>query len=80
VLNRGLQMTVAAHSRWSPGGGRSPIHERREQQMTEQPTDETSTQTQEDYAAPQLIELDTVSKVTLGKYAEDSADKGRYFE
>ncbi|MEV0598500.1 hypothetical protein AB0I82_04235 [Streptomyces sp. NPDC050315] len=34
----------------------------------------------EAYSAPQLIELDVVSKVTLGKYAEDSADKGRYFE
>ncbi|MER7399690.1 hypothetical protein ABT381_29745 [Streptomyces sp. NPDC000151] len=32
------------------------------------------------YRAPQLIELDVVSQVTLGKYAEDSADKGRYFE
>lgn len=32
------------------------------------------------YTAPQLIELDAVSKVTLGKYAEDSADQGRYFE
>ncbi|RII06964.1 hypothetical protein DSC45_34620 [Streptomyces sp. YIM 130001] len=48
--------------------------------MTEQPTNETATQPQEDYAVPQLIELDAVSKVTLGKYAEDSSDQGRYFE
>ena len=34
----------------------------------------------EPYVAPQVIELDAVSVVTLGKYAEDSADKGRYFE
>ncbi|GAA2112103.1 hypothetical protein GCM10009802_10080 [Streptomyces synnematoformans] len=32
------------------------------------------------YATPVLVELEQVSKVTLGKYAEDSADKGRYFE
>jgi hypothetical protein len=33
----------------------------------------------EPYVAPQLIELDEVAVVTLGKYAEDK-DKGRYFE
>ncbi|MGI5352171.1 hypothetical protein ACQEU8_28860 [Streptomyces sp. CA-250714] len=34
----------------------------------------------EGYVAPVLIEIDTVADVTLGKYAEDSQDKGRYFE
>ncbi|MDI3405946.1 hypothetical protein [Streptomyces cavernicola] len=48
--------------------------------MTDQVTNETAAQPEEEYAAPQLIELDAVSKVTLGKYAEDSSDKGRYFE
>jgi len=32
------------------------------------------------YTAPQLVELGSVPAVTLGKYAEDSQDKGRYFE
>jgi hypothetical protein len=32
------------------------------------------------YSAPLLVEIDTTSRVTLGKYAEDSADQGRYFE
>jgi hypothetical protein len=32
------------------------------------------------YMPPRLIELDAVTKVTLGKYAEDSADEDRYFE
>lgn len=32
------------------------------------------------YTTPVLFELEQVSNVTLGKYAEDSADKGRYFE
>lgn len=51
--------------------------------MTEHVTAEHSpenTTPREEYSSPQLIELDAVSKVTLGKYAEDSADKGRYFE
>lgn len=51
--------------------------------MTDHVDAEHSTEgatTREVYSAPQLIELDVVSKVTLGKYAEDSADKGRYFE
>lgn len=51
--------------------------------MTDNTTQEHSGENatpREGYSAPQLIELDTVSKVTLGKYAEDSADKGRYFE
>ena len=34
----------------------------------------------EPYDAPRLVELEEVAVVTLGKYAEDSADKGRYFE
>ena len=34
----------------------------------------------EEYTTPRVVELDAVSVVTLGKYAEDSADKGRYFE
>lgn len=38
------------------------------------------TDEQEDYMAPQLIELGTTSEITLGKYAEDSQDQGRYFE
>lgn len=51
--------------------------------MTEHATAEHirgNTTPREEYSAPQLIELDAVSKVALGKYAEDSADKGRYFE
>jgi hypothetical protein len=48
--------------------------------MTNHVTEEQNPGTAEGYSAPQLIELDVVSKVTLGKYAEDSADKGRYFE
>lgn len=32
------------------------------------------------YEPPVVIELGAVSEVTLGKYAEDSADMGRYFE
>ncbi|WP_107248172.1 putative RiPP precursor [Carbonactinospora thermoautotrophica] len=32
------------------------------------------------YTTPQVIELDSVAVVTLGKYAEDSADQGKYFE
>jgi hypothetical protein len=48
--------------------------------MNEHVTEEQRTEVREGYTAPQLIELDVVSKVTLGKYAEDSADKGRYFE
>jgi hypothetical protein len=32
------------------------------------------------YIPPQLIDLDKAGNVTLGKYAEDSADQGRYFE
>ncbi len=34
----------------------------------------------EQYVSPQLVELGETSKVTLGKYAEDSQDQGRYFE
>ncbi|MGW1495310.1 hypothetical protein [Streptomyces sp. NPDC002402] len=48
--------------------------------MNEHVSEEHGPEVREDYTAPQLIELDAVSKVTLGKYAEDSADKGRYFE
>ncbi|MBT2397978.1 hypothetical protein [Streptomyces sp. ISL-100] len=48
--------------------------------MTDHVTEERTSETPETYSAPQLFELDVVSKVTLGKYAEDSADKGRYFE
>lgn len=32
------------------------------------------------YVPPQMIKLDSVTQVTLGKYAEDSADQDRYFE
>lgn len=32
------------------------------------------------YEVPVVIELDATSEVTLGKYAEDSKDQGRYFE
>ncbi len=38
------------------------------------------TEPREDYAAPQLVELGAVPAVTLGRYAEDSQDQGRYFE
>ncbi|MEU7488081.1 hypothetical protein [Streptomyces sp. NPDC042319] len=51
--------------------------------MTDLRTDEqrpTTSDAPEAYSAPRLIELDVVSRVTLGKYAEDSADQGRYFE
>lgn len=34
----------------------------------------------DEYTAPQVIELASVAETTLGKYAEDSADQGRYFE
>ncbi len=34
----------------------------------------------EEYMTPELIELGETSEVTLGKYAEDSQDEGRYFE
>ncbi|TQK45289.1 hypothetical protein FBY35_6848 [Streptomyces sp. SLBN-118] len=48
--------------------------------MNEHVSEEQGSEVREGYTAPQLIDLDVVSKVTLGKYAEDSADKGRYFE
>ncbi|MGW8375990.1 hypothetical protein [Streptomyces sp. ODS28] len=32
------------------------------------------------YAAPVLVELDTVPNITFGKYAEDTQDQDRYFE
>jgi hypothetical protein len=32
------------------------------------------------YAAPGLVDLGPAAEVTLGKYAEDSQDEGRYFE
>jgi hypothetical protein len=41
---------------------------------------EHDTENTEPYAPPVLVELDVMTQVTLGKYAEDSADKGRYFE
>lgn len=34
----------------------------------------------EEYTTPGVVELDAVSVVTLGTYAEDSADEGRYFQ
>jgi hypothetical protein len=37
-------------------------------------------QDEDQYVPPQLIELDEATQVTLGKYAEDSADQDRYFE
>jgi hypothetical protein len=48
--------------------------------VTEHIDNEHGTAPRPIYTPPQLIELDEVSKVTLGKYAEDSADQGRYFE
>jgi hypothetical protein len=35
---------------------------------------------QEEYWAPEVNALGSVQQVTLGKYAEDSQDQGRYFE
>ena len=32
------------------------------------------------YVAPGLVDLGPATEVTLGKYAEDSQDQGRYFE
>lgn len=32
------------------------------------------------YVAPGLVDLGPATEVTLGKYAEDSQDEGRYFE
>jgi hypothetical protein len=32
------------------------------------------------YMAPSLVDLGPATEVTLGKYAEDSQDEGRYFE
>jgi len=32
------------------------------------------------YTAPGLVDLGPATEVTLGKYAEDSQDEGRYFE
>jgi hypothetical protein len=62
-----------------PGSGGSSKR-RRDPQMIDHVTEEQNTEAPGGYIAPQLIELDVLSKVTLGKYAEDSADKGRYFE
>jgi len=42
--------------------------------------DQAHEHTVDPYVTPQLIELDKVAVVTLGKYAEDSADQGKYFE
>lgn len=32
------------------------------------------------YVAPAAVDLGPATEVTLGKYAEDSQDEGRYFE
>ncbi|WP_460753911.1 lasso RiPP family leader peptide-containing protein [Myceligenerans cantabricum] len=32
------------------------------------------------YETPVVADLGSVAEVTLGKYAEDSQDEGRYFE
>ncbi|MBO0802125.1 MAG: putative RiPP precursor [Nocardiopsaceae bacterium] len=32
------------------------------------------------YVAPGLVDLGPATEVTLGKYAEDTQDEGRYFE
>jgi hypothetical protein len=48
--------------------------------MNPDPTNEQEITIGEVYTPPVLVELDAMSEVTLGKYAEDSADKGRYFE
>lgn len=34
----------------------------------------------EQYVSPELVELGETAEVTLGKWAEDSQDQGRYFE
>ncbi|MBA8810317.1 lasso RiPP family leader peptide-containing protein [Promicromonospora thailandica] len=34
----------------------------------------------ETYSTPVVADLGSVAEVTLGKYAEDSQDEGRYFE
>ena len=44
--------------------------------MEQQPQQEVP---REEYSAPTLVELGPVQDVTLGKYAEDSSDAGRYF-
>lgn len=36
--------------------------------------------TSDRYVAPGLVDLGPATEVTLGKYAEDSQDEGRYFE
>lgn len=35
---------------------------------------------QNEYVTPVVADLGSVAEVTLGKYAEDSQDEGRYFE
>ncbi len=62
------------------GGSPTPIQQRRETRMNDHTEVTQSAEPRPSYTSPQLIELDAVSKVTLGKYAEDSADQGRYFE
>ena len=39
-----------------------------------------TTSTGQQYLAPGLVDLGPATEVTLGKYAEDSQDQGRYFE
>lgn len=40
----------------------------------------TTTVVNDRYVAPGLVDLGPATEVTLGKYAEDSQDEGRYFE
>lgn len=41
---------------------------------------EQAVESQPKYATPGVMEVGEVTKVTLGKYAEDTRDQGRYFE
>ncbi|GAA2245800.1 hypothetical protein GCM10010413_57070 [Promicromonospora sukumoe] len=43
-------------------------------------TRRTQMQETETYSTPVVADLGSVAEVTLGKYAEDSQDEGRYFE
>jgi hypothetical protein len=47
---------------------------------TSTPTLTTVPTANDRYAAPGLVDLGPATEVTLGKYAEDSQDEGRYFE
>lgn len=83
----GVPRPALGFTRAGPGAARCcPRTERRgtgqplkpEVHMNEHEARET--EPREGYAAPQLVELGAVPAVTLGRYAEDSQDQGRYFE